>query len=380
MQAMQRRRTVVERLLDEPYRFQFFQAVHLVVEWLAEQGIAPERALTEHILFENSLSLRFAQGQIESLRVGHGEQPATEAAMRKALAEDDALKVRITSAFMGFLGNSGTLPYHYTERIGAHWWETRDEAPRAFLDMFSNRVLAQFYTAWRKYRVEQARPDGEDGFLPLLLSFAGFRPDPGNEAADKISDEAIASYAGVLLQSPLSAVVLARLLSEYLSVPLNIDEWTGEWVELRAAEQCSLGGRNAVLGNNTILGERSLRPDLGARVRIGPLSRETFERFLPGGDSARALARLLRLFGNPTVSYEVRLTLKAADIGPLCLNGDGSRPVRLGQDSFLVTTTGAKDRSDMSYRVTPLSPLPPLPPLPPSRGTASKAPPWQKAG
>lgn len=376
MQAMQRRRTVVERLLDEPYRFQFFQAVHLVVDWLAEQGIAPERALTEHILFENSLSLSFAQGQIESLRVGHGQQPANESELLQTLAEDDALKVRITSAFMGFLGNSGTLPYHYTERIGTHVWETRDEAPRAFLDMFSNRVLAQFYTAWRKFRVEHAGPDGEDGFLPLLLSFAGFQPDPGKNDIDNISDEAIASYAGVLLQRPVSAAVLARLLADYLSVPLKIDELVGEWVELRAVEQCSLGGRNAMLGNNTILGERSLRPDLGARVRIGPLSRQTFERFLPGGDGARALARLLSLFGDPTVSYEVRLTLQAADIGPLCLAGDGIPPVRLGQDSFLVTTTAAQDRNDMSYRVTP---LPPLPPLPAVRGPAALATPGQRA-
>jgi type VI secretion system protein ImpH len=357
MSATQRRRTVVEHLLDEPYRFQFFQAVHLLVEWLVEQGIAPDRALTEHILFENNLALSFAPGQIAALRAGRGQPPVTEGELIQALEEDDALQIRITPAFMGFLGNSGTLPFHYTERVAAHLSATRDEAPRAFLDMFSNRALAQFYMAWRKHRVEHAGTVGEDGFLPLLLSFAGFRPDDSKCDDDGAEDEMIALYAGVLMQRPVPPSVLARMLSDYLGVPLDIDESVGQWIELGEEEQCSLGGRNSVLGNNTILGERSLRPDLGARIRVGPLSRAAFERFLPGGDSALALLRLLRLFGSQTISYEVRLTLRAQDIGPLCLSGAGGRPVRLGQDSFLVTETGEADRNDMSYRLTPLPPL-----------------------
>jgi type VI secretion system protein ImpH len=357
MSATQRRRNVIEHLLDEPYRFQFFQAVHLMVEWLEGQGIAPDRALTEHILFENNLALSFAPGQIAALRAGHGRPPVTEGELIQALAEDDALQIRITPSFMGFLGGSGTLPVHYTERVGAHLSATRDEAPRAFLDMFSNRALAQFYLAWRKHRVEHAGTAGEDGFLPLLLSFAGFRTDHGKVDDDGFEDEMIALYAGVLMQRPVSPPVLVRMLSEYLDVPLAIDESVGQWIELGKEEQCSLGGLNAVLGNNTILGERSLRPDLGARIRIGPLSREQYDRFLPGGESALALLQLLRLFGSQTVSYEVRLTLKAEYIGPLCLSGAGVRPVRLGQDSFLVIAPAEADRDDMSYRVTPLPPL-----------------------
>ena len=50
----------------------------------------------------------------------------------------------------------------------------KDEGPRAFLDTFSNRSLALFYEAWRKYRLElKYQLDGKDTFLPLLLALAG---------------------------------------------------------------------------------------------------------------------------------------------------------------------------------------------------------------
>jgi type VI secretion system protein ImpH len=337
MSCTQQRGTVVQALLDEPYRFEFFQAVRLMVEWLGQSGIAPERALTEHVLFENVLSFSFAPAQIAE--VG---------------ADEETLEVRFTPAFMGFLGVNGTLPFHYTERIYAYESTTHDEAPRAFLDMFSNRALALFYMAWCKHRVEHL--GAEDGFLSLLLNFAGFQRGAGT-----LDDAVIARYAGVLVQRPVPPDVLASVLADYLRVPLVIDETTGCWMTLNRPEQCALGLQNAVLSTNAMLGERSWRPDLRAEIRIGPLSRQQFDASLPGGDSARVLAQLLRIFGNPTVSYDVRLILKAAEINPMQLSGGAAQSARLGQDSFLVSQTEDLDRSDMTYRITLLEPLPPLP-------------------
>lgn len=345
MSCTQQRGDVVQALLDEPYRFQFFQAVRLVVEWLSQHGIAPDEALTDHVLFENNLSFNFAPAQVAALRTETGE----------------ALKFRVTPAFMGFLGVDGSLPFHYTETIYAYMAATRDEAPRAFLDMFSTRALAQFYLAWRKHRVEHIGTGDGDGFLPLLLAFAGFQPGAGKAGGGAIDDEMIGQYAGVLLQRPVPPDVLARMLSDYLQVPLAIEESVGSWINLAEPERCSLGKQNARLGNNILLGKRSWRPDLRARMRIGPLSRQQFDASLPGGESAGVLAQLLRMFGNPTVSYDVQLILKAEEIHPLRLSGDATHTARLGQDSYLVSQAEDTDRGDMSYRITLLPPLPPLP-------------------
>ncbi|MGZ5848604.1 MAG: type VI secretion system baseplate subunit TssG, partial [Ramlibacter sp.] len=111
-------------------------------------------------------------------------------------------------------------------------------------------------------------------------------------------------------------------------------------------------------GQSAVLGARSWRPDLRVRVRIGPLDRAQFERFLPQGAAARALRTLLGLFATPTLSYEIVLVLRRDALQPARL-ADGGR--RLGIDSYLLTGKPTADRADMRYEIRPLAPLPPLP-------------------
>lgn len=345
---------LIARLLAEPQRFDFFQAVRLLLLWLGEQGVPPKRALEQHLRFRNSLALGFPAAQIEALDV------CTEA----GAAPDGLPQLHLTPSFMGLLGAHGALPAHVTERIAA--WEAAQAdpalagAPRAFLDIFSTRMLALFYGAWRKYRIEHSVLEDGDGFLPLLLALAGFAPGSPHDAVD---DATLARYAGVLRQRPASAVVLAQVLGHHFGVPVAIEEGIGFWDPLSPTEQTRLGaaGGPAALGQDAMLGARSWRPDLRVRVRIGPLRRAQFERFLPHAEGARALRTLLGLFAAPTLGYEVVLVLAHSELRPVQLAGG---PQRLGRDSFLITAPPAGDRADMVYDMRPMGPLPPLPPLP----------------
>jgi type VI secretion system protein ImpH len=270
--------------------------------------------------------------------------------------EGEPPQFHLTPTFMGLLGAHGALPGHFTERIAA--WEASQAdaqlagAPRAFLDIFTTRMLALFYGAWRKYRIEHAVVDGADGFLPLLLALAGFSPEAPHEAVD---DASLARYAGVLGRRPASAVVLTRVLSHHFGVPIALQEAIGHWDLLAAGERSALGGANAVLGQAAVLGERCWRPDLRVRVRIGPLSRARFERFLPRGAGAQALRTLLGLFAAPTLGYEVVLVLAHGELRPLQLAAGAQR---LGRDSYLLTATARDDRADMVYEMRPMPPLP----------------------
>jgi type VI secretion system protein ImpH len=340
---------LIARLLAEPQRFEFFQAVRLLLLWLGEQGVPPRRALEQHLRFRNSLSLGFPAGQVEAIVAGRGPGSGPDGAPPQ---------FHLTPTFMGLLGAHGAMPAHVTERIAV--WESSQadpglaEAPRAFLDIFSTRILALFYGAWRKYRVEHAVLEDGDGFLPLLLALAGFAPGSPHEAVD---DPTLARYAGVLRQRPASAVVLARVLSHHFGVPVALEEGIGYWDLLSRAEQTRLGG--AALGQDAMLGERSWRPDLRVRVRIGPLRRAEFERFLPHAEGARTLRTLLGLFAAPTLSYEVVLVLAHSELRPVQLAGG---PQRLGRDSFLITAPATDDRADMVYDLRPMPPLTASPP------------------
>ena len=347
---------VIERLLAEPQRFEFFQAVRLLLLWLEERGVPPQQALDKHLRFANSLSLRFPPSQIEALALVH-DKPAHPAIARP--------QFRLTPSFMGLLGAHGTLPAHYTERIQAWIASEQDEAPRAFLDLLSNRMLALFYGAWKKYRVEHMVAGPSDRFLPLLLALAGFPSgaQAGAAALPAIGDEVLALYAGVLRQRPASAAVLGQVLSDLLRVPVALQEWIGHWDRLDSSERSALGGANAVLGQAALLGARCWRPDLRVRVRIGPVDGAQFERFLPHGGGAATLASLLGLFAAPTLSYEVVLVLRRTELRALRL---GERSRRLGLDSYVVTMPATGDRDDMRYALRPLGALAPLAPLRPS--------------
>lgn len=363
--------SVIARLLAAPQAYEFVQAVTILLRWLEERGVAPERALREHLRFENSLHLGFPPSEIEALRrtpVAHDTAaagaPAGGPDMPQELSEPDdpsAWQFRLTPTFMGLLGAQGTLPAHYTERIGQwqHAWQ--DEGPRAFLDMLSGRMLALYYEAWRKYRVEHAAADREDGFRACLLALAGStgsREETGEGGAGPgVPRALVACFAGMLQQRPRSAALLERLLAGYFGLPVVIEQAVGHWSRMAPHEQSALGA-DACLGENTMLGERSWRPDLRARLRIGPLRREVFERFLPSGDMAAALRGVLAWFGVPGVDFEVQLILQAREVGPSRLGGAGAASSRLGRDSFLVTGAAATDRADMRYLISPMAPLP----------------------
>lgn len=349
---------LIERLLAAPQAFDFVQAVTILLRWLEEQGVPRERALRDHLRFANSLRLGFPPSEIEDLRVD-GVQDA----------QDDAAsappRFLLTPGFMGLLGVHGALPLHYTERIGLWQSVHADAAPRAFLDILSGRMLALYYEAWRKHRVEHAAAHTPDHFMPRLLALAGVRADEnegndagegGKDSSERLPPAMLAYCAGLLQQRPRSAPVLRAVLATYFAVPVALEEAVGHWSRLDAHEQGALGA-NACLGENTLLGARSWRPDLRARLRIGPLGRAQFERFLPSGDLAAALRQILVALSPPGIDFEVRLVLQAQAVAPSRLAGKDGAPARLGRDSFLVTGAVREDRTDMRYLVRTMAPL-----------------------
>jgi type VI secretion system protein ImpH len=328
---------LIARLLAEPQRFEFVQAVHLLLLALGERGIPERRALAHHLRFANSLALGFPPSQLEA-----------------AVREGDGY--RLTPGFMGLLGAHGALPLLVTERIlalppGA----PEAHAARAFLDMFSTRMVALWYRAWQKYRVEHLVARPRDAYVTMLLALAGV-PAGGAFARDGVPDTALAAFAGLLRGRPVSAAVLGRVLAGHFGVPVRVQEGVGHWDRLAPFEQSALGDY-AHLGRTAMLGARSWRPDLRVRVRIGPLDRARYDHFLPGAAGARSLRTLLQLFAVPTLAYDIVLVLRQADLGPVQLDASGRR---LGLDSYLLSAPAAADRADLCYELRPLDPLPAL--------------------
>lgn len=347
---------VVQRLLDEPHGFEFFQAVRLLENWWArEEGLTRQQVLGTRLAFRNSLSLSFPASEIESLRAQWRvlKDTAVQAGQGEpASARPAPERVEITPAFMSLLGAGGVLPSYYTEVVAQRESERRDNATRAFLDIFLHRAVALFYEAWRRHRLwVQFESDRKHAFLPLMLSVAGIGHrslrDRLHAHEGGVADDALAHFAGALQGRPLSAHALQRLLSYYFRIPVRLEQFVGRWFTLPKDNRSSTGLSNMQLGRNLVIGERVWQRDLRLRLTLGPLSGERFRRFLPGGQAALALRELLGLLAGPTLEYEVRLALEAKDVRGAEL--DASHAPRLGWDSFLVTAPETKTRTDAGY-------------------------------
>ncbi|NMM10515.1 MAG: type VI secretion system baseplate subunit TssG [Polaromonas sp.] len=363
MSATQRRfqSSVVERLLAEPYRFEFFQAVRVLDIWLKTQGIEGDQAVADYVRFENSISLSFPPSEIESLRVETGGEdlPALATAdLGTAPASAGPKRIYMTPAFMGFLGPNGTLPRHYSERVSSHQLYRRDAGPRAFLDTYSNRAVALFYGAWKKYRLElEYESKGKNGFLPLLMSLSGLgHPTLRDRLSSDdvgILDESLAYFAGALWHRPASSVHLQAILREYFQVNIEIEQFVGKFYPLPLEHQTILGCANAELGSSALVGQRVWQRDLRIALKIGPLRRKDFERFLPRETAARALEQMLKVFVGLTLEFEVQLILHADDVRGFELS-EHRTTGRLGWDTFLSTKKQVQNRSDIRYTINPL--------------------------
>jgi len=352
----QRQSSVATRLLDEPYRFDFFQAVRVLELWLKTQGKGGTQAIADHIRFENSTSLSFPPSDIESLRAVNAVTAGDEQDEHHAQETPDAQHIDrfyLTPSFMGFLGPNGTLPRHYSERLVSHQLYKRDHGPRAFLDTYSNRVVALFYAAWKKHRLElDFESKGRDGFLPLLMSLGGLgytsRRERLNFEGQGVHDESLAYYSAALRQRPMSAVYLQSVLNEHFGVNIRIEQFIGKWYYLPPENQTKLGQANATLGATALSGHRVWQRDLRIALHIGPLRKKDFEEFLPQQTAARALEQMLKILVGVTLEFEIQLILHADDVQGCHLRSQRTCG-RLGLDTFVATQKVKQNRHDVRY-------------------------------
>lgn len=350
---------VAQRLLAEPCRFHFFQAVRILERLFVRLGVRAREVVPYRLRFRNSVKMDFPASEIEKLVAYTADDNPIEVDTPGAAPDWTKLaEVDITPAFMSMLGGRGVLPLGYSELLAEREFYHRDHAARAFFDIFFNRAAALFYAAWKKYRLAyQYELDHQERFLPLVLALAGVgTPALRSRLSDgngEVFDQAIAHYANLAMQRPLSATFLQRMLTEYLAAAVRVEQFAGAWYEVPPEQRSQLGGSNTALGRTALTGQRVWQRNLRLRLWIGPLRTQRYRDFLPGGSAAAALAKWLTLLGGNALEYQVQLILHRDDIHPTGLAPGGGG--QLGWDTFLNTRGSGAHRSDASYLVHTLA-------------------------
>ena len=307
-----------QALFEEPYRFDFFQAVRLLGR------LRPDRAPVgqeghpgrELVRFRARQSLSFPPSSIHEI-----ERP-----------EDPARPPEMTVAFMGLTGPSGVLPRVYTELLMERR-RSGDRTPAAFFDAFNHRAISLFYRAWEKYRFVVARERGrDDRFSDAVFSLLGLGARPLRNRHE-FPDDALLFYAGFFAQRHRPAVVLEALLIDSFGVPVEVRQFVGRWLKLAPEDRSTAGisGAHNALGASTILGSKVWDEQGTIEVRVGPLSFHEFLAHQPDGPSGVSLAQMVRLFVDGEFDVRVRLVLRADEVPPCRLSSEPGLGSRLGR-------------------------------------------------
>lgn len=353
---------LLDRLRQRACEFDFFQAVWLLERYCAGPTVVGQRGpvADERLRLRPDLSLAFPATDLR--RMIAGKQPETGHPLY-------VLEV----AFLGLYGVSTPLPLHYAVEVlrgaagvGADWPEPgRATSPvRDVLDVVHHRALSLFYRAWLKYRYERmfAAPQRDviTEYLRLLIGC----PGTYDEATLGVPPIRLLRYAGVLTQRPRSAMTLAGLLFDYWGdIPVQVEQFIGQWVPLDPADVTRLGAANSQLGVSVTVGDQVY--DLGGafNIRVGPVDWETYLTFVPGGVRFRQTRALTRLYCCDPLAFTFQVTLRPGAVPETQLTLDDRagclgltswvRTADLGETSVTFTAT---DETPVKLGASPASP------------------------
>ena len=92
---------------------------------------------------------------------------------------------------------------------------------------------------------------------------------------------------------------------------------------------------NAQLGASATLGTRSWQAQHKFRIVLGPLARDDYERFLPGGDSLPRLTAWVRNYVGDSLDWDLQLKLRPEAVPALTLGGRHGAGARLGLTTWV---------------------------------------------
>jgi len=354
--------SVADTLHDEPWRFEFFEAVRILrLIHKGKQNSANNTMLplSRFVTYRTHLSLNFPTSEIHDLQVSEQDQA-------KVLPKPSTMIVN----FMGLTGPSGVLPRHYTEFLLDRRILYKDETAHTFLDLFNHRAISLFVEAWEKYRFYIGHErDQSQNTLRYLLDLVGMGTTglqgrlkqveqgikdeiqvapwvTGPVCWQGVEDKMLAYYSGLHAQRPHSAVALASILQDYFKVKVEVLQFQGCWLRLESDQYTRIGKKGTYhkLGETAVIGKCVWDHQAKFRIRIGLLDRNTFNAFLPTGSTFISLKKYVDWYKPLGQSYDVQLVLRKEEVPGCCLGDEKS--ARLGWSTWLSHRPFVRDAED----------------------------------
>jgi type VI secretion system protein ImpH len=354
--------SVTEKLLEAPTEFKFQQAVRLLER--ASHFSDKQKKNT----FSVNPVARFTPPSSESVRLSANTLlafPSSEVAkIKQRDVEKHGKQWQLQVNMIGLNGAMGILPYHYTELMQKRI-KQKDISMEKFFDLFNHRTTSLFYQASCKYRLpiqyersklHRSHAKLYDNHSNTLLSIIGMGT---NGLQDRLytKDESLIYYSGLLSQKVRTATGLKQLLRSHFEIPVEVDQFVGQWQDLiddvrtKLPDPANPMGRNACLGRSAMLGKSGWFAQGKIRVVLGPLNRKQLQHFSPGTYSLKALHELTRLYVGLENDYEFVIRIRKRDF-PEKLLLDGSNPPVMGWNTRFPSRSEYAANNDETFDIS----------------------------
>jgi len=289
---------LTERLLAEGRRFSFIQAFRFLLLHLRRNS-SPDIDLNElakKIRVRPELSLAFPESDIT--KIEESSPPGS---------------FMVTAAFLGLYGSSSPLPTFYTEDLLQELSQDRSIS-RDFYDIFNSRLYSLYFGIWKHYHLFfNIAEDPDKDVLQRLYCLAGLGGEALRESAE--NPYGMLRYIGLATQFPRSAEGLRALLADGLSEPaVHITQCRERIATIPEDQRLFLGVSGNILGEDAYLGAGIADRAGNFRVHIGPVNKETFNRYLPDQPDFQKLGQLIRFYLDQPLTWDVEVTLKPQDL------------------------------------------------------------------
>ena len=223
--------------------------------------------------------------------------------------------------FMGLTGPLGVLPLPYSALVVDRMRE-RDTSMRDFFDIFNHRMISLFYQAWEKYRFTIAYERGErDRFSHHLLALIGLgTPGLQDLKPEGVPDDSLLFYSGLLSMHPRSARRAAAGAAGLLSSAGGDRTVRGRVASGGRGIAVFPGRRCHVFrapGFGAVVGDEIWDQQSRVRIRLGPLTLDQYQDFLPGAKPSAGYASIAGFFSGDEYDLELQLVLKRTEV-PRC--------------------------------------------------------------